>query len=93
VIHVMGRTFICAPFANVRAQAANLFDEGAIAHDCISAQAADCGTFNTAGWACVDAFLADHVRKTSAALRCAKVAGVDAGLGILIQMATHFEIP
>jgi hypothetical protein len=36
VFLVMGRTFFCAPFANVRAQAANLFAEGAIARDGIS---------------------------------------------------------
>jgi hypothetical protein len=89
----MCATLFGAPVANVRAQLAKLLRKRAVAGDSICAQAADRCTFDAARGASIVAFLADHVRKTVAALRGAKVAGVDAVFGVLIQMMTHGEIP
>ena len=93
VIHVMSTTLLCAPVANVRTQRAKLFGKWAVACGRVSAQAADRCAFNTAGRTGVEAFLAHHVRKTIAARSGADIAGVDAVLGVLIQVMTHDETP
>lgn len=93
VIHVVCTTLFCAPVANVRAYRAKLFSKWAVARCRVSAQAADCCAFNTAGWTCIDAFLSNHVRKTVAARSGAEVAGVNTVLGVLVQVMTHGEAP
>lgn len=93
VIRVLRIALFRAPVANVRAQLANLLSEWAVAGDGIGAQATDRRALNAAGRTGIDAFLADHVRKTVTALGGAKVAGGDAVLSVLIQMMTHIETP
>lgn len=93
VIHVVCATLLCAPVANVRAQLAKLFGKRAVARGRVSARAADRCAFNTTRRTGIDAFHANHVRKTIAARSGADVAAVDAGLGVLIQVMTHGETP
>ena len=93
VVHVVCTTFGRTPVANVRAQHAKLFDKGAVARGRVSAQPADRRAFDTAGRTGIDAFLSHHVRKTIAAGDGANVAGVDAVLGVLIQVMTHDGTP
>jgi len=93
VIHVVCTTFFCAPVANVRAQLAKLFGKWAVACSRVRAQATDRCAFNTTCRTGIDAFLANHVRKTIAACSGANVAGVDAVLGVLIQVMAHEETP
>jgi hypothetical protein len=93
VIHVVCATLFGAPVANVRAQCTKLFGKRAVAGHRVSAQAANGRTFNATGRTSIDAFLADHVGKTVAARRGAKVAAVNAVFSVLIQMMAHGEIP
>ena len=89
VIHVMCVALFRAPVANIRAQLAGLLGEWTVAGDCIGTQPADRRALDTAGRTVIFTFLADHVRKTVAALGRAFVTGFDAVLGVLVQMMTH----
>ena len=93
MIHVVCTTFLCAPVAGVRAQLAKLFGKWAVARGRVGAQAADRCAFNTTCRTGIDALLANHVRKAIAARSGADVAGVNAVLGVLINVMTHEETP
>ena len=89
MIHVMRVALFRTPITNVRAQLADLLGERTVAGDRIGAQSADSRALDATGRAFIFAILADHVRKTVAALSRAVVAGVDAVFGVLVQMMTH----
>ena len=89
MVHVMRVALFFAPVANIGAQFAYLFGEGAITGDCIGAQSADCGTLDAARWAVVFALDTDHMCEAIAAFGRAEVAGVDAVFGELVHSVIH----
>ena len=89
----MRAALIGAAGADVGAQRADLLCERTVARDRICAQPAHCRAIDTAGRTLIDAFLADHVRETVAALGRAIVAGVDAIFRTLVQMMAHGVCP